>query len=245
MFGFDALAAFTHHCEGAFERVRKGEAVASAELVAAVPAAQDHMRALAEGREASEAEGQALLARLHAAVDGGAGEVASDAPQDTTWRVRFSFPPEALANGTRPLPLIDERAVKSIAWESKKLGVPKKITMHNGWEIVFYSSEGPPPNGVDVDLVVFDEEITQKDWYDEMAARLLDRSGRFIWSATPQDSSDSLLSLYERAVDSEGDPEPVIEKWKAKVGRTGIDGAKLIAAARELVAKYTERARND
>ena len=39
--------------------------------------------------------------------------------------------------------------------------------------------------------------------------------------------------------------EPVIERWKAKVGRTGIDGAKLIAAARTLVAKYTERARND
>jgi TRAP-type transport system periplasmic protein len=39
--------------------------------------------------------------------------------------------------------------------------------------------------------------------------------------------------------------EPVVESWKAKVGRAGIDGAKLIAAARELVAKHTERARNN
>ena len=109
MFGFDALAAFTHHCEGAFDKVRKGEAPASAELVAAVLAAQDHMRALAEGREASAAEGEALLQRLHAAVEGGGNAPAAAAtPAETRWRVRFSFPADALANGTRPLPLIDE-----------------------------------------------------------------------------------------------------------------------------------------
>jgi TRAP-type C4-dicarboxylate transport system substrate-binding protein len=39
--------------------------------------------------------------------------------------------------------------------------------------------------------------------------------------------------------------EPAIERWKAKVGRAGIDGTRLIAAAKELVAKYTARARND
>jgi len=37
----------------------------------------------------------------------------------------------------------------------------------------------------------------------------------------------------------------VNEAWQAKVGRVGIDGAKLIAAAKELVAKYTARARHD
>jgi TRAP-type transport system periplasmic protein len=37
--------------------------------------------------------------------------------------------------------------------------------------------------------------------------------------------------------------QTVNEAWKAKVGRAGIDGGKLIAAAKELVAKYTERAR--
>ncbi|MFD1192628.1 Hpt domain-containing protein, partial [Phenylobacterium conjunctum] len=62
MFGFDALAAFTHHCETAFDQVRKGQVPATAELVAAVLDAQDHMRALAEGREAAAATGDALLA---------------------------------------------------------------------------------------------------------------------------------------------------------------------------------------
>jgi two-component system chemotaxis sensor kinase CheA len=111
MFGFDALAAFTHHCETAFDRVRKGEVAATSELVGAVLACQDHMRALAEGRPASEATGEALLAELHRVVES-AGDPAEAAipaaPALNTWRVRFSLPSDALVNGTRPLPLLDE-----------------------------------------------------------------------------------------------------------------------------------------
>ena len=110
MFGFDALAAFTHHCETAFDRVRKGEVPATPELVAVVLAAQDHMRALAEGQPASEAAGQALLADLHRVVEGaGTSPVQAVAVAGlNTWRVRFSLPADALMNGTRPLPLLDE-----------------------------------------------------------------------------------------------------------------------------------------
>jgi len=112
MFGFDALAAFTHHCETAFDRVRKGEVGATSELVGAVLACQDHMRALAEGRPASEATGDVLLAELHRVVEG-AGTFATPAetpaaPRPRTWRVKFSLPADALINGTRPLPLLDE-----------------------------------------------------------------------------------------------------------------------------------------
>ena len=111
MFGFDALAAFTHHCETAFDRVRKGEVAATSELVGAVLACQDHMRALAEGRPASEATGETLLAELHRVVEsaGSPGQVeAPAAPALNTWRVKFSLPADALVNGTRPLPLLDE-----------------------------------------------------------------------------------------------------------------------------------------
>lgn len=111
MFGFDALAAFTHHCETAFDRVRKGEVAATSELVGAVLACQDHMRALAEGRPASEAAGEALLAELHRVVES-AGQAepaaAPAAPALNTWRIKFSLPADALVNGTRPLPLLDE-----------------------------------------------------------------------------------------------------------------------------------------
>jgi TRAP-type transport system periplasmic protein len=39
--------------------------------------------------------------------------------------------------------------------------------------------------------------------------------------------------------------EPAIQDWKAKVGHAGIDGDKLIAAAKELVAKYTDWSHNN
>ena len=87
MFGFDALAAFTHHCETAFDRVRKGEVPASPRLVACVLAAQDHMRALAEGRPVEPGADEALLADLHAAVEGGEAPEVSAAPSDPAARV--------------------------------------------------------------------------------------------------------------------------------------------------------------
>jgi two-component system chemotaxis sensor kinase CheA len=120
MFGFDALAAFTHHCETAFDRVRKGEVPATSELVAAVLAAQDHMRALVDQPEADHGNtGQQLLAQLQAAV-GTRNEAKEPAPGEpapmpvaaskrkTTWRIRFSLPSNAMVNGTNPLGLLDE-----------------------------------------------------------------------------------------------------------------------------------------
>ncbi|MHA7971640.1 chemotaxis protein CheA [Rhizobium sp. CAU 1783] len=122
MFGFDALAAFTHHCETAFDRVRKGDVPASQELVAAVLAAQDHMRALIETPLGDhDAKSSALLDTLHAAVDGGTHTATSPVPETkfaeapakreedrAGWIVRFRLPANAMANGTNPLGLLDE-----------------------------------------------------------------------------------------------------------------------------------------
>jgi two-component system chemotaxis sensor kinase CheA len=123
MFGFDALAAFTHHCETAFDRVRKGQAPATVELVVAVLAARDHMRALVEDPTGQyEAEGAELLDQLRRAVDGGsAGKTEALAPVAAApaalpaeagtphrWHLRFSLPPNTLYNGTNPLAFLDE-----------------------------------------------------------------------------------------------------------------------------------------
>jgi two-component system chemotaxis sensor kinase CheA len=150
MFGFDALAAFTHHCESAFDRVRKGEVPASADLVTAVLAAQDHMRALAEGREASAAEGEALLAGLRQAVDAAAGVAAAapTVPAKTTFKIRFSLPADALANGTRPLPLLDElRELGDCQVIALTDNVPALDTLnptecHLGWEVLLTTEHG-------------------------------------------------------------------------------------------------------
>lgn len=109
MFGFDALAAFTHHCESAFDQVRKGSVPATAQLVAVILSAGDHMRALVDG-DAPKAEGDAILVRLAAAVESARGEPAlpSAAPALQGWAMSFRLPAKAMVNGSNPLMLLDE-----------------------------------------------------------------------------------------------------------------------------------------
>lgn len=111
------------------------------------------------------------------------------------------------------LPLIPPSEIKKIAWDKKSINCPKLVTLKNGCEISFYTSLGSPPNGVDVDIVWFDEEIEGKEWYDEMAARLLDRAGRFIWSATPQSATEKLHDLHEASETEKDNPNPRIEEF--------------------------------
>ena len=159
MFGFDALAAFTHHCEGAFDRVRKGEVEATPELISALLAAQDHMRALAEKREASPAQGEALLAALHQAVEA-ADQVAgaSSAPTVTTWKIRFRLPADALVNGTRPLPLLDELRelgpceVVALTDAIPSLDALVPTECHLGWEVVLVTAH---PRSAIEDVFIF------------------------------------------------------------------------------------------
>ncbi|WP_137154614.1 chemotaxis protein CheA [Rhizobium sp. FKL33] len=112
MFGFEALAAFTHHCETAFDRVRKGEVPATEDLISAVLDAKDHMRVLVEQPGADHsAISESLLGRLHRAVEAAAGREApapAAAAPKGKWKIRFSLPANAMTNGTNPLPLIDE-----------------------------------------------------------------------------------------------------------------------------------------
>ncbi|MDE2406067.1 MAG: chemotaxis protein CheA [Sphingomonadales bacterium] len=112
MFGFDALAGFTHHCETAFDKVRKGKARASGELVSAVLAACDHMRGLlrAEAGTADDGAGAPILERLARSLEAG-----EDAPAGATgdaraggWHLRFRLAPDAMANGVNPLALLAE-----------------------------------------------------------------------------------------------------------------------------------------
>jgi two-component system chemotaxis sensor kinase CheA len=112
MFGFEALAAFTHHCETAFDLVRKGEVPATEALISAVLEAKDHMRTLVEtpGGNHDALSGtllDSLRQAVEAAANGGAAP-APAAPKATFWKVKFSLPANAMANGTNPLPLLDE-----------------------------------------------------------------------------------------------------------------------------------------
>lgn len=142
MFGFEALAAFTHHCETAFDRVRKGQAKATPKLIAAVLAAQDHMRALAENRESPAGTGETLLEELQNAVNVADGETTQDAAEpERTWHVSFRLVRDALVNGTKPLALLDElRAlgpceILPLTDAIPLLGDLNPTDCHLGWDI--------------------------------------------------------------------------------------------------------------
>lgn len=142
MFGFDALAGFTHHCESAFDRVRKRLAPATPELVAVILAAQDHMRALLEDPAGSAASvGEEILERLQAAIDGAPAIADAAAPAARAWRMSFRLPLDAMANGSNPLMLLDE--LRALG-ESRIVALTDRIPpigdlvpteCHFGWDV--------------------------------------------------------------------------------------------------------------
>jgi two-component system chemotaxis sensor kinase CheA len=118
MFGFDAVAAFTHHVENAFDLMRKGKLTPTKELVAVALRAKDQMRLLIDHpTSASTSDAEAILGDLlrltKASADAFSAPIESQeaeaAEAETrSWRVRFSLPMDAMATGTNPLLLLDE-----------------------------------------------------------------------------------------------------------------------------------------
>lgn len=153
---------------------------------------------------------------------------------------------EARAHEAKPAPpLIPRRLIKEISWENKKEGLPKIVRLTNGWEMHFFSSLGKPPQGSDINGAWFDEEIVDADWYPEIAARLVDRRGHFVWSATPQSGTDELYSLHERAERQVETGVPVeertIEEFVMLIGENRFMTPMQI---KEFVDKLTDEERN-
>jgi Chemotaxis protein histidine kinase and related kinases len=186
MFGFEALAAFTHHCETAFDRVRKGEVEATGELIAVVLEAQDHMRALVEKPNGDhDARSSELLAKLHAAVSGeampaGTAPVAAVSAKTDgaaeqgkgprTIKLRIRLPANAMANGTNPLGLLDElRELGECEVVADRSKLPDLTEMapaelYLGWSITLVTDR-PISDIEDVFIFVIDDmelEITEE-----------------------------------------------------------------------------------
>lgn len=112
-------------------------------------------------------------------------------------------------------PLIPPRLIKKIAWELKAENIPALVTLTTGWELSFFSSLGKPPQGSDISLYWLDEEVVDEEWVPELSARILDRRGRGLWSATPQAGTDQLYELHEVAERERGEPNPSVEEFVA------------------------------
>ncbi|MDR7118058.1 chemotaxis protein CheA [Caulobacter sp. BE254] len=230
MFGFDALAAFTHHCETAFDRVRKGEVAATPELVGAVLAAQDHMRALAEGREASDAAGQALLADLRRVVEA-AGQSVVETPSEPAlnrWRVRFSLPADALVNGTRPLPLLDELrelgdcTVVAVTDAVPDFDVLVPTECHLAWDVTLVTKHG---RDAIEDVFIFVIDDMTLDIQDMNAAAEAEVVAEVVETAAPVEAAEG------RAAKTGGDtvrvPAERLDEMMDRVGELVIAQSRL------------------
>lgn len=117
MFGFEAVARFTHHLENAFDHVRKGTIPLSQPLVSVGLQSLDHIRALIEGdgqeqNDVSErllaTVSQLLSPKAETAAAQSTKADASPSGQTRTWRIRFKLAPDSLVMGVNPLLLLDE-----------------------------------------------------------------------------------------------------------------------------------------
>jgi hypothetical protein len=99
--------------------------------------------------------------------------------------------------------LIPPRMIKKVSWVLKSANYMQCCTLVNGWEIHFFSSEGEPVQGFQCDRVHIDEDINNENWVPELLARIVDRRGKFCWSAMPHSTNNALLGMKERADASE------------------------------------------
>ncbi|HEX2839747.1 chemotaxis protein CheA [Hyphomicrobium sp.] len=137
MFGFEHVAAFTHEFESLFDRIRKGEARISGDVISISLAAKDHIRSLVDRPDsANEKEGTDILERLQDLTSGGP-TTAGGAPKIhtasvpaagagmATWIIRMRFKRNVLVNGANPLLLLEElRALGDCAIEADVSEVP-------------------------------------------------------------------------------------------------------------------------
>lgn len=123
MFGFDAIAAFTHEVETVFDLVRNGKLSVSKQLLDLTLRARDNIKALLDaevtGTEVDPGEGEAIIAGLRQMVSTDKGDeslhkepektpVAEQAANPQTWRIRFKPHPEIFLCGGNPVGLLKE-----------------------------------------------------------------------------------------------------------------------------------------
>ena len=125
MFGFDDIAAFTHHVETALDKVREGLLPITGELIDLILSSKDHIKMMLETNtdldQAAVEKGDAIVSGLKALIpeDPPAGDDDADAPSadipgeqpksiDISYRIRFKPSIDIFSSGMEPVLLLDE-----------------------------------------------------------------------------------------------------------------------------------------
>ena len=165
MFGFDAIAAFTHEVETVFDMVRNGRMQVTRELVNLTLKARDLIRGMLD---ASDGGGEPVEARETEEVISGLRRLVPGAPETAsreaspavavpepkggeaavTYRIRFVPLPEITVNGTNPLLLLAElrqlgdcRAVAQMA-KVPQLEEIDPEHCHIFWDVILTTKRG-------------------------------------------------------------------------------------------------------
>jgi len=97
-------------------------------------------------------------------------------------------------------PMLPPRVIKHVAYDDAGKDVPRLVELVTGWKILFRASGGEPPQGIALNLALFDEELKHSPkWLNETIPRLCEDGAKFIWGATPLSGGRPLLMLRQEA----------------------------------------------
>ena len=166
MFGFDAVAGFTHHVETALDRVREGQLALSQQLLDLVLAAKDRIKVLLDagqgGASGSDEASQKLVASITALSSGSdasaagvrnaaaspATPAAAPVSGRQTFKIRFQPDPALMVCGTNPVSLLNElRALGDCSIVADTSAVPELGALqpdqcHIRWDITLTTEQG-------------------------------------------------------------------------------------------------------
>ncbi len=112
-------------------------------------------------------------------------------------------------------PVIPERLIKNIVWESESSNYFEFVELTNGARIYCYpSSARNPKQGDAVAGIWIDEDIQQYDHLQEWQDRLTDLNGWFMWSVWAHQKNTALEELLDRAEACLDDENPRVQAFQ-------------------------------
>jgi two-component system chemotaxis sensor kinase CheA len=159
MFGFDAVAAFTHHVETALDLVREGKLSLSPVMITCVLGAKDQIKALLDEAQGGPSAPSGACEKIIATLAGLSPVGNKTAAEKTTppphvppagamqsWVIHFQPNPSLLICGTNPVALLDELRVLGQCSVKARIGMVPMLDQlvpdqcYLGWDITLQTT---------------------------------------------------------------------------------------------------------